>query len=119
VKLAVAERETSALQAFLKSDPVLISSAVAIVEVHRGARIADPADGVQKARAVLERLVLLDLDRVVLEDAVSFASSIVRSLDAIHLASAVRAGTTKMLVYDRRLAEAARVAGLDVLSPGA
>jgi predicted nucleic acid-binding protein len=43
----------------------------------------------------------------------------VRALDAIHLASALRVGAREMLVYDRRLAEAASAAGLQVLSPGA
>jgi len=67
---------------------------------------------------VLERVQLVELDRDLLEDAVSYSSAHVRSLDAIHLASAVRVGARQMLVYDRRLAEAAAAAGLEVLSPG-
>jgi len=119
VKLAVSEPETEALQAYLSSDPVLVSSALAVVEVQRGARIAEPRVGAQRARAVLERIVLLDLDRELLEEAVSFSSAHVRSLDAIHLASAFRAGTRTMLVYDRRLAEAAGAAGIGTVAPGA
>ena len=49
----------------------------------------------------------------------SYSSAHVRSLDAIHLASAVRVGARRMLVYDRRLAEAAEAAGNEVLQPGA
>jgi predicted nucleic acid-binding protein len=119
VKLAVRERETQALHAYLEVDPLLVCSAVAIVEVQRGARIADPRAGAQKARSVLERVALLDVDRALLEEAVSFSSAHVRSLDAIHVATAVRAGTTTMLVYDRRLAEAAEAAGIETLAPGA
>ena len=84
----------------------------------RGARIADPHTGTQRSRVVLERVQLVELDRDLLEDAVSYSSAHVRSLDAIHLASAVRVGARQMLVYDRRLAEAAAAAGLEVLSPG-
>ena len=119
MKLAVHEPETGALQAYLEADPMLVSSAIAIVDVQRGARIADPVRGAQNARAVLARIALLDVDRRVLEEAVSFSSANVRSLDAIHLATAVRADARRMLVYDRRLADAARAVGLDVLSPGA
>ncbi len=88
--------------------------------MQRGARIADPGgNGAIRARALLDAVELVDLDRELLEDAVSYSSASVRSLDAIHLATAVRVGVRRMLVYDRRLAEAAEAAGLEVLSPGA
>ena len=120
VKLVVDERETEALQAYLRSErPVLITSALSIVEVQRGARIADPAGGARRSRDVLDRVELVELDRDVLEDAVTYTSARVRSLDGIHLASALRTGVRRILVYDRRLAEAAAAAGLEVLSPGA
>lgn len=83
-------------------------------------RIADPGgDGAARARALLDAVELLDLDRDLLDAAVSYTSARVRSLDAIHLASALRVGARQILVYDRRLAEAAAGAGLEVLSPGA
>jgi len=97
----------------------LTSSTLAVVEVQRGARIADPITGARRSRAVLDGIRLLELDRALLEDAVSHTSAHVRSLDAIHLASAIRIGSRQMLVYDRRLAEAAAAAGLEVLQPGA
>lgn len=81
--------------------------------------MAHPLSGAQRAREVLERIVLLDVDRALLEDAVSYSSAYVRSLDAIHVATAVRARVTSMLVYDRRLAEAAEAAGLEIIAPGA
>jgi len=43
----------------------------------------------------------------------------VRTLDAVHLASALRIRARRMLVYDRRLAEAADAAGLETIAPGA
>lgn len=90
------------------------------MEVQRGARVADAGgEGPTRARALLDAVELVDLDRELLEDAVSYSSAYVRTLDAIHLASAIRVGARQMLVYDRRLAKAAVAAGLEVLSPGA
>ena len=99
---------------------MLTTSALSLVEVQRGARIAAAGgEGATRARALLDAVELVDLDRELLEDAVSYSSVHVRSLDAIHLASAVRIGARQMLVYDRRLAEAAAAAGMEVLHPGA
>lgn len=121
VKLVVDEAETPALQDYLRVDqPPLTTSALTLVEVQRSARVANSGgEGAARARALLDAVELVDLDRDLLEDAVSYSSAHVRSLDAIHLASAVRVGARRMLVYDRRLAEAASAAGLEVLSPGA
>ncbi len=99
---------------------MLTTSALSLVEVQRSARIADAGgEGATRARALLDAVELVDLDRELLEDAVSYSSAYVRSLDAIHLASAIRIGARRMLVYDRRLAEAAEAAGIEAVSPGA
>lgn len=85
----------------------------------RAARLAAPEGaGAQRARTRLDQTYLVDLDRELLEAAVSWTSASVRALDAIHLASALSIDAREMLVYDRRLAEAAAAAGLEVLSPG-
>lgn len=97
----------------------LTSSALAIVEVARGVRVADLAEPSRSAATVLDRILFVDVDRELLRFAVSYTSARVRSLDAIHLASALKVGARRMLVYDRRLAEAAAAAGLEVLHPGA
>lgn len=46
---------------------------------------------------------------------------VLRSLDAIHLASALSMGSEldALITYDVRLADAARAAGLTVVTPGA
>ena len=121
VKLVVDEPESAALRRFLDSArPRLATSELAIVEVLRAARLAAAgSDGVRRARQELDATDLVDVDRDLLETAVSWTSAQVRALDAIHLASALRLGARQMLVYDRRLAEVAHAAGLEVLTPGA
>jgi uncharacterized protein len=120
VKLVVEEAESSALRSFLEREqPLLATSAIAVVEVMRAVRVAGlGAEGARRTRRQLDEADLLDVDRGLLEEAVTWTSAQVRSIDAIHLASAVRIGARQMLVYDRRLAEAAAAAGLEVLSPG-
>jgi uncharacterized protein len=49
---------------------------------------------------------------------VELTSDSVRTLDAIHLASALRIQADEVLAYDRRLASAALARGLSVASPG-
>lgn len=117
----VREPETASLRTFLDGRRAqLATSTIAVVEVMRAARLAAPEGaGTQRARTRLDQTYLVDLDRDLLEAAVSWTTAHVRTLDAIHLASALRIGAREMLVYDRRLAEAAAAAGLEVLSPGA
>jgi predicted nucleic acid-binding protein len=121
VKLVVEERETGALEEFVNlRTPLLATCALAVVEVLRAVRIAGlGANGARRARRHFDAAVLLDVDRELIEAAIGWTSAQVRSLDAIHLASALRVGAREILVYDRRLAEAAAAAGLEVLSPGA
>lgn len=121
VKLVVEERESPALEELVTlRKPRLATCALAVVEVLRAVRIAGlGGEGASRARRYLDAAELLDVDGQLLELAVSWTSASVRTLDAIHLASALRVGAREMLVYDRRLADAAAAAGLEVLSPGA
>lgn len=120
VKLLVREPESEALLELLNRRRFrLATSALAVVEVLRAVRLAEPgAAGMRRAYERLDQSHLVDVSRAVLDDAVSFTSARVRALDAIHLVSALRVGAREMLVYDRRLAEAAGAAGLEVLAPG-
>jgi predicted nucleic acid-binding protein len=93
---------------------------VALVEVTRATAIANPSP---EARAETERLLdgclLIDVSDEVLRAAARLASPDVRTLDAVHLASAQRVDADEMLIYDRRLRAAARAAGFFVAHPGA
>jgi len=86
----------------------------------RAARRAPrPEDAVERAREVLSGLVRLPLTDEILQTAGMLRPAGLRSLDAIHLASALTLGEELdgMVVYDRTLAEAARGYGIRILAP--
>jgi uncharacterized protein len=64
-------------------------------------------------------MLLVETSDELLRAAAALTSAVVRTLDAIHLASAMRIDPDEFAVYDRRLAGAATEAGLSVASPGA
>lgn len=118
VKLVVAEDESLALRRALRRHPSRVSSALARVEVVRAIR-AYGAEGLTRARAVLRAVDLVPIDDGILDAASRLDPAVLRSLDAIHLASALRlAGELEVIVtYDRRMAEAATALGLAVAAP--
>jgi hypothetical protein len=118
VKLVVPEPESEALRAELTPWPRHVSSALARVEVIRACARVDA-----KTRRVAERVVdaldLIALDDGVLREAARVGPVELRSLDAIHIASALLIGDALgvVLAYDERLAEAMAAAGLPTASP--
>ncbi len=120
MKLVIAERESAALERYLATGAVLATSRVALVEVPRATAIANPAPAVQReAERLLDSCLLVGVTDQLLRAAAELASPSVRTLDAIHLASALRIGADELLAYDRRLATAAQAHALAVVSPGA
>ena len=121
VKLVIEEPERPALRRYLKSSPTLVSSRIALVEVTRAVSIGRPADAEAQgeARRLLESCELLAVSDSLLLGAASLASLRVRTLDAIHLASALRIEADEMISYDRCLTAAAAAEGLATASPGA
>jgi predicted nucleic acid-binding protein len=118
VKLAVREPESAALRRYLARHRPLVSSAVARTEVVRALLALGP-DAVRRGREVLERLDLLRINERVLDAAGSLPPPDLRSLDAIHLASAELFGSDlrAFVTYDDRLAAAAAGRGLRVIQP--
>ena len=99
---------------------MLVTSRVALVEVVRAAVVARPAAA---TRIAAERLVrscaLVDVTDAIVHAAAGYAGATVRSLDAIHMASAVRAAPDVALVYDRRLRDQLGALGIATAAPGA
>ena len=119
IKLVFQEQETDALEAFLRDRPVRVSSALARVEVMRAARTVNDNLVTRHAAALLGAVELIAPHTGLLADAVRLEPLTLRSLDAVHLATAVALlpDIEGMVVYDRRLADAARHAGLTVWAP--
>lgn len=123
VKLVHREAETESLADWLhqwQASP-LISSALAAVEVPRALRRHAPA-ALPSVPAVLGHFYLLEMDVVVRETAEAFADPNLRTLDAIHLASAVILHLEDhalecFVAYDERLLSAVTQLGLPVASP--
>ncbi|MBI4261606.1 MAG: type II toxin-antitoxin system VapC family toxin [Actinobacteria bacterium] len=120
VKLVVREAETGALVDALGPKPPAVSSSLARVEVLRSARRTGMADVVSRAQEVLAGVALLGMDQGVLSRAAELHPVELRTLDAIHLATALTLGgdLEGFVTYDRRLREAASREGLPVLEPG-
>jgi len=118
VKLVVPEPETKALREFLRSWPDRVSSVVARIEVERVARRLG-GGAVRRARSVLSRLALVDLDADVVREAAALEPPELRTLDAIHLATAISLGRDlgAVCAYDARLGSAAAAKTIHVVAP--
>ena len=122
LKLVFLERETMDLRRWLVDRPgaPLTSSELAKVEVLRGCRRLDAAT-LPQAGELLADIELIPLSGRVIDEAGDIAEPFLRSLDALHLASALSIANdlTAFIAYDRRLATAAEAAGLPTIQPGA
>lgn len=87
-------------------------------ELMRAVRRVAP-DRVIQARTVLDSLTIIDVTTEVLEEAGRLDSTILRSLDALHLAAALSLGDDleTLVTYDDRLVQAAHAAGIRTTSP--
>lgn len=116
LKLLVREPESTAMRAWF-ADRVCWSSQLLVTESMRaGVRLALPPATVETA---LERVSLVLPAANTFHLAGSLSPLGLRSLDALHLATALELGDDLdgIVSYDARLLEGAHEAGLTVLSP--
>lgn len=120
LKLARREPETSALEADLAGRDGLLASRLAALECRRAARRSSRPRVLQTVDEVLAAVYLLDLTEAIIDQAAIIDPPVLRSLDAIHLATALSIGDPdlEVITYDARFAEAARAHGLTVVQPG-
>jgi uncharacterized protein len=121
VKLVTKEAESERLRGFLASNQgdSRVTSTLARVEVVRAVAGGGPA-AISHARRQLNRLDQIGMDDDLLNDAATLqAGEPLRSLDAIHLATArlLGADLRAVLTYDQRMAEAAAELGMVVEAP--
>jgi uncharacterized protein len=119
VKLVVEEAETRALEALVATFAVAVSSVIAAIEVPRVARRTGVVDVEARADRLVARLDLLELTEGIVTRSAALDPPALRTLDAIHLASALSlaAELDAFAVYDDRLSAACAAAGLNVVSP--
>lgn len=119
VKLVVAEPETAALRDTVRtSSNECVTSDLTRTELVRALRRGAP-DRVLAAREVLESLTLIALTTATFESAGRLEPSMLRTLDALHLAAALTLGDEleAVVTYDHRLAASCRANGVAVLTP--
>jgi predicted nucleic acid-binding protein len=119
-KLVVREQETAALRDWLVEHDAATwsASSLCLVEVVRVvSRVAVGA--VPAARRLLAGMDFVPITRGLIEAAADLGPPSLRSLDAIHLATALTLGPAleAFVVYDERLAQAATDAGVPVVAP--
>ena len=119
VKLVVREPESAALRGYLRRGRrTLVSSSLARVEVRR-ALAPLGVHAVTRGTEVLARVNLIRVSDRVLDVAAMLPPAELRSLDAIHLATASQLGASlaRVVTYDERMAGAARALGWTVVAP--
>jgi hypothetical protein len=119
VKLVVAEGETTAMRAFLAGRAARrVSSALLRTESLRAVRHLGP-DALAMVREGLRRIDLIAIDDRILDAAGTLEPQVLRTLDAVHLATAMAIGDDLEVIvtYDERMIEAARLVGLPTASP--
>ncbi|SFO85359.1 hypothetical protein SAMN05421810_101189 [Amycolatopsis arida] len=121
VKLVLKEKETAALDAWLadRREVAKVSSALCRVEVPRAVRKGGDV-AYLRSQVILGDIMQLPMTPELLDAAGSLPGPL-RSLDAIHLASAMalRGDLEVFVAYDHRLRDAAELVGLVTAAPGA
>lgn len=124
VKLIRSEPESDQLGDWLDDHTEIpwITSSLTEVELPRAIRSAAP-EGLPAVPSVLARLDRFEIDSVIRATAAAYHELSLRSLDAIHVATAQVAASnaplTALITYDARLSEAADALGMTVVAPGA
>lgn len=124
VKLIRDEAESENLADWLdeRAEMPWITSALTEVELPRALIRAGVLDGLPVVPSILARFDVFEMDAVVRSTAAAYRDPMLRSLDAIHLATAQVAATVGKLLafvsYDRRLAEAAEMLSMPTATPG-
>jgi predicted nucleic acid-binding protein len=117
VKLVVVEQgSVEMLRWYVESERV-ITSRIGVIETSRAAA-RRPHDR-EALQALLASVLVVELDQGVADMAATVGPTLLRALDAVHLASALSLGgeLDAFVTYDDRLADAARAIGLPAVRP--
>lgn len=117
VKLVLDEAESVAMRRWYVESDEVVTSLVGIIETRRA--IGRSAFDGDRLEAILRSVGAVRIDPAIARSASALGPSTLRTLDAIHLATAIALGgeLDAFVTYDDRLADAARAVGLPVLRP--
>ena len=114
VKLVHPDPDSASLVSWLSTARLpAVTSVLAEVEVERAVRRTVPT-ALPTVPAVLSTVFLFDIDAAIRRAAATMTDPLLRSLDALHLATALEFGSElhAFIAYDKRLLAAATAAGL-------
>lgn len=121
LKLVHAEAESAALVQYLGGidGPRFVSSVLLTIEARRAALRASPSQ-LPRVDVMLATVTQVEISAAVVESASRLPGPGLRSLDAVHLATAllIRDDVDVLLAYDQRLLDAARAHDLPTAAPG-
>ena len=122
LKRVIPEKHSDALNEFMnwarEHSDTRITSQLAYIEVERGLRrnaIGNVDDNVKRALDGVDRY---PLDDTVITHSATIGPDSLRTLDAVHLATAYVCGANALITYDERLRWAAFEVGITVIQPG-
>lgn len=116
-KLAIDEPESMAMRQWYLEHDHIVSSRIGLIETRRAVG-RGPHDPLH-LETIMASTVSIELDEAIARQAASVGPPSLRTLDAIHLATAMALGgeLDAFVTYDDRLAAAARAVGLPVVRP--
>ncbi len=120
VKLAVQEPETPLLEQAVVNYDGLFTSVVGAIELTRALGRTGRSAALDQADAVLDAMFLAELTPTIRAQAGRLEPTALRTLDAIHIATAASLSFPDLdfVTYDDRQVAAARARGLRVTQPG-
>lgn len=117
LKLVVEEAESDALARAIDAEqPDLVACWLLETELRRAAQ-RETAIGQEVVSELLQGIDLYAMPGSLFREAGLLPGANLRSLDAVHLAAAVRIGVDEVLTYDTRMAESAASLGISVSAP--
>jgi uncharacterized protein len=118
-RVVLEEPDKEAIRRALADFDQSIASQLLRIELRR---LVLREDALAETDRLLGDVLLIPMDEKILASAETISPTTVGTLDAIHLATAVRLSKAgeldALMTYDKRLADGAREHGLEVLSPG-